>query len=795
MSAVQALLGSIMRAGLTWLSRRRLPQTDGSLSIPGLHAPVEIIRDRWGVPHIYAHHLPDLFFAQGFVHAQDRLWQMEVNRRTAAGRLSELFGPVALDTDRFTRTFGFHRLAQADLDEADETVRSVLEAYAAGVNAFLERTGDRLPVEFTLLRHRPDPWSPLDSMAWVRVMIWNLSHAWTSELARARLIEQLGPERAADLEIRYPERNPITLPQSIEFNRLTPDGMLQAAQGPFLGQGFGSNGWAVSGRQMGTRAPTLCNDMHLQLQMPSIWYAVHLTAGPEDDLFHVTGVSLPGVPLVMVGHNARIAWGMTLAFTDCEDLFVEQFHPDDPPRYKFQDEWLEVQVIEESIPVKGRAEPHIERVLVTRHGPVISDVIAWPAQRLAVQSTALRPCPAVQGWLQLNQAQNWDEFVAAMQLIEAPQLNVPYADVDGNIGYWVTGRVPLRAKGQGLVPVPGWTGEYEWTGEVPFEHMPHALNPEQGYVVTCNHRIIPDDYPYYLGSIWMNGYRARRIVDVFEQTLQEQGALSHADMRGLHVDFHCIPGREFAAHLQGLSSSDLDVQAALNHLRAWNGDLSAESVAGTLYEVTRHRLLHNLYAPTLGPDLLYQLLGEGPHPLLCPTTEFYGHSTVTTLRMLDDPDDPWVQEAGGKEALLMRSLEEAIVWLRETLGMQMDQWQWGRLHGAVFPHTLGIQPPLDRVFNRGPYPIGGDTDTPCQTAYRPREPYHVTAWAPSYRQIVDMGDLSRSVLSFPPGQSGHLGSPHYDDLIEPWLNGEYQPMLWTREQVEQEAETRLRLEP
>jgi penicillin amidase len=795
MSTIHTLLGSIMRVGLTWLSRRRLPQTDGTLRLPGLEDPVEVIRDRWGVPHIYAENLHDLFFAQGFVHAQDRLWQMEINRRTATGRLSELFGEVALDTDRLTRTLGFNRLAQADLDAASEEMQEALDAYAVGVNVFLDQTDGRLPVEFTLLRHWPEPWTPLDSLAWARVMMWNLSHAWASEIVRARLIEKLGPERAADLEIRYPERNPVTLPQGIEFNRLTPDGMLEAAAGPFLGRAFGSNGWAVAAGRMVTGAPALCNDMHLQLQLPGIWYAVHLIAGSNGEQFNTTGVSLPGVPLVMVGHNAHIAWGMTLAFTDCEDLFIEQFNPEDPRQYQFQGEWLEANVIREPIRVKGRPEPHVEEVIITHHGPVISDVIGSPDQRLALQSMALQPCPAVQGWFQLDQVQGWDDFVAAMRMIEAPQLNVPYADVDGNVGYWVSGKVPVRAKGQGLVPAPGWTCEYEWVGEVPFEEMPHALNPERGYVVNCNHRIVPDDYPHYLGSVWMNGYRARRAVDVFERKLERDGALSPDDFRALQVDFYSAPGLELSAHLEGLSSLGGDVQAALEKLRAWDGNLGADSVAGALYQVTLSRLLHNLWESALGQELLYQLLGEGPHPLLYASTEFYGHGTVTALRMLDDPDSAWVREAGGKDALLLRSVGEAVAWLNETLGPEMDEWQWGKLHGAIFPHAMGIQPPLDRVFNRGPYPIGGDTDTLCQTAYHARSPYDVNAWAPSYRQIVDLGDLSRSVMAHPPGQSGQLGSPHYDDLIEPWLKGEYHPMLWARKQVEREAEGRLRLEP
>jgi penicillin amidase len=338
--------------------------------------------------------------------------------------------------------------------------------------------------------------------------------------------------------------------------------------------------------------------------------------------------------------------------------------------------------------------------------------------------------------------------------------------------------------------VPGWSGEYEWVGEVPFEEMPHALNPEQGYVVTCNHRIVPDDYPHYLGRVWMNGYRARRIVDVFE-SMQK---LSVDEFRMLHLDVTCLPGKEFVARLEGLESTDPDVQLALEHLLAWDGRLTPESVAGALYEVVRYTLVRELLEPGLGPELTVRLMGHGFHPLLFLAQEFYGHDTVTLFRLLDNPDSWWVQQAGGREAVLTRSLRRAVAWLRGELGPDVQEWQWGKIHRVTFAHSLSLQKPFDQVFDRGPFPIGGDTDTPCQTAISPDDPYDNTSYAPSFRQIIDLGDLARSVAVNPPGQSGHLGSPHYDDLIEPWLKGDYYPLLWTREQVEQEAQSRLVLE-
>jgi penicillin amidase len=784
-SLIYNILGPIARLGLTWLSRGPLPQVHGILSLSGINDSVEVIRDRWGVPHIYAKNMHDLFFAQGFVHAQDRLWQMELNRRTARGRLSELFGELALDTDRTTRTFGFHRLGEADWENTSGAMREVILAYTEGVNAFIDSPKTNLPLEFSLLRHKPEPWEPLDSTSFARVMIWQLSHAWSSEITRAQLIEAVGEERAAEFEILYPDTNPEACPSGIEFNRLDPGGMLQGAKGPYLQRGLGSNGWAVSGAKTTTGTPYLCNDMHLPVSLPALWYQMHLVGAG----FNVTGASLPGVPLILVGHNASIAWGMTLAFTDCEDLFIERINPTDPKRYQVGGKWAEGDLIRESIEVKGRSEPHVEEVLITRHGPIISDVVGYQKEQIAVNSMALRPSPAFSAWLSLNQASGWDDFVDAMRLIEAPQLGVVYGDVDGNIGNWVTGKVPVRDKGDGTVPVPGWTGEYEWIGEVPFEEMPHALNPRRGFLITCNNKPISDGYAHFLGHVWMNGYRARRLEDLF----QGDAKLSQDDFVHAQMDTFCIPGLELVEQLKDHQSEDPGVQTALEQLQSWDGELGTDSVGGTVYEVVRYTLIWNLLDSGVEEDLLVRVLGGGFHPLLAPTTEFIGHDTPTLLRLLKDPNSLWIEDAGGRRALIEMSLKQAVEWLRMELGEDPERWSWGRIHKVTFDHAMGLQKPLDRVFNRGPEPIGGDMDTTCQTAILPNEPYDNKAWSPSFRQIVDLGDLSRSISIVPPGQSGHLASPHYDDLIKPWLEGEYVPMLWTREQVIEHAEGRLLL--
>jgi penicillin G amidase len=786
-SIIQNAVGSIARGGLTWLSKRRLPQIDGSLNITGLSAPVEIMRDTWGVPHLYAANSYDLFLAQGFVHAQDRLWQMELNRRTAAGRLSEIFGEVALDTDRTTRTFGFRRCAIVDQENASADMADALNAYTAGVNAFLQHPTASLPIEFSLLRYQPEPWTVLDSATVMAMLTWQMSHAWYGEIVRAQLIEAIGPEHAAELEIHYPTGNPATLPQGIEFNAIDADGILRAMRGPFLDHGKGSNAWAVAGSKTTTGKPLLCNDPHLPLLLPSLWYKVHLVGGP----FDVIGVSVPGLPMVLIGHNPHIAWGITLAYTDCEDLYIEKLDPGQRNKYRFGETWRTAEVVREEIRVKGRATPHVEEVTITHHGPIISDVIGYTGKQVAVNSMALRASHVARGWLWLNQAKGWDEFVRAMRLIEAPQLNVAYADTAGNIGYWCTGRVPVRAQGKGDVPVPGWTGEYEWIGEVPFEEMPHALNPQQGYVITANNRLVPADYPHFLGDVWMNGYRARRAAEVFES----KPKLSADDLRALQMDVTCLPGLDFVKRVGDLQSDDPDATLALDLLRQWDGNLTVETIGGTVYEVARYTLARNVFEAALSKSLVDRVMGQGFHPLLLNATEFYGHDTVALLRLLDNPQSWWWSQAGGREATIGRSLKQAIAWLRQTLGADQQQWQWGQLHHSTFPHAMALQKPLDQVFNRGPYPIGGDTDTVCQIAMLPNEPYDNKAWAPTYRQIVDLGDLSKSQWVYAPGQSGQLGSPHYDDLIDAWRTGQTIPMLWTRAQVEGAVEGKLVLKP
>lgn len=735
-------------------------------------------RDEWGIPHITASCRHDLFFTQGFVHAQDRLWQMEISRRAARGKLSALFGPIGLDTDRLTRTLGFAHLAEDAWNNASDKVRSDVEAYATGVNSYIN-DDHPLPIEFSLLRHKPDPWEPLDSAAFARLMVWTLSHGWAGELTRAKIIEKAGPELAAELEPHYPPANPITLPGGIEFNLLKADGMIGASSGPFLsrgpeGSGRGSNGWVVSASRSATGHAILCNDVHLPMTTPSIWYHNHLRTigtGAGDRNIHVVGASLPGIPYVIIGHNQFISWGATLSFVDCEDLFVERFDLERPTRYRFMGTWNEADIREEHIEVKG-SEDHIEKVITTRHGPVISPVLEVGGEALSLQSTALHPSESFDGFALLNEARDWDGFVSAVRRIETPALNLLYADRKDNIGYYLSGKVPVRASGTGVIPSPAWSGDFEWTGYVPFEEMPHAFNPREGYLVTANNRIVDDDFPHFLGSLWMNGYRAQRIADL----LTDRHLISVPDCEQMQMDMMSIPGIELVGSLASFEVTDPDAILAMQLLRDWDGRLGVGSIGGSVYQVFAACLSDEILTPILGRELAQEYLGRGPHPILMPITEFHGQWISTLLRAIGDSDSPLWKSAGGHTDTIRRCLTMSVAELRRLLGDDPAAWGWGRLHRITFDHVMEQRPPLGEVFSLGPYPVGGDTNTVHQTAIAPANLGGSVALAPSYRQIIDLGDPGLSQAMYAPGQSGHLGSRFHNNLVQPWFHGEYFPM-------------------
>ncbi len=780
MSVWKDILGGLGKGGTSYMAKKRLPQTEGELLCKGLAGKVVINRDQWGIPHIKASNLNDLLFAQGYVHAQDRLWQMEIARRASSGRLAEIVGKEALSTDRIARTIGFYRLGQEDLQNYLQDMAALLDSYVAGINSCIESDQFSLPIEFSVLQHKPEVWTTADTLAIARLMSWQLSHGWEGELVRANIEEAVSEVAADEIALFYESTNPTTIKKGIEVNVLNP------ADDPILKRGQGSNAWAIAGNRSQTGTPLLANDPHLLLNVPSIWYENQLKCG---DL-NVTGTTVPGLPFVLVGHNDHIAWGTTLSYCDCEDLFIERFN-EQGTEYEYMGEWLKPQVIDEVIRVKGGSD-HVEPVVHTVHGVVVSDVIGEKGKRVALQSTALKSCPLMIGWFELNHARNWEEFTSAIENIKAPSLNLVYADVHGNIGYYVTGEVPVRKKGNGAIPVPGWNGEYDWCGSIPHEEMPHVLNPECGYVVSCNHKVQDESYPHCLGDCYLNGFRARRIEDMIE----ERDLIDVEDCIDMQNDFVSIPGKEFCTHFTDLQSEDEFVQSAIDRMVAWDGDLDASTVGGTIYKVTCWFVEYNLYSMGMGEKLTHAFRGKGFHDQLSLTNEFYSNNIVVLLKLLRDSENWWVENVGGKANLLLVSVEQAVEYLQHKMGKQMDDWAWGKARPVSFAHTLGSKRPLNRIFNVGKFAQGGDADTPNQiSSLQLDQPLGGKIVGPSYRYIIDMGDIDGARAVLPPGQSGNVASKHYNDQVYMWLHGQYRPQLFSEAQWERASKQKLELLP
>jgi penicillin amidase len=799
--AGMAGLGALAGLGTLAALRHSLPRTSGTLRLPGLHAPVEVRRDRWGIPHIYAANNDDLFLALGYVHAQDRLWQMELNRRTAHGQLAELFGPIALSSDRFVRVLGFSRITQREVECLDAPTCQVLTAYVQGINAFLTAPDSRLPLEFRLVRHTPRPWEIADILVWGKVLALTLSGNWTSELLNARIVATVGAERAAELLPRYPDDHPITVPAGISFSEHIGEEALRAAAAaaPFLhnpGLAQGSNAWAVGGSRTTTGQPLLASDPHLSLTLPSLWYEAHLEGGD----YAVAGVTFPGVPGVLIGHNAAIAWGITNSMLDVQDLYIERFHPDDPLRYAWQDDWEQADLVREEILVKGQPQPVVEEVRITRHGPVISSIAApdsplHPTEDLALRWTALEPSHILQAILQINQAQNWEAFRAALALWDAPPQNFVYADIHGHYGYALGGNVPLRAQGDGRLPVPGWDGAYEWTGYIPATELPAAYDPPEGFVLNANNRIAGDSYPYQaaLQGEWLNGYRAVRIRELLAATPYHDPQ----SFARIQQDQFSLPGRELARLVADLPLDDRLERQAQALLHAWDGELTPTSVGAAIYATLRYHLERHAYADVR--ELFSASTGLGLFSTL-PGTTYLARTLPDILARISTAEgaerhDAWLGAGRTWNGVLRECMSITVRELRRSMGKTPRTWQYGRQHRLLLRHALGNIPALAPLFNRGPWPTGGDLDT-ISMGFVPRDTPAVPAYtAPSYRQICDLSNWDRSLGVLSSGQSGHPGSRHYSDMSQSWRTGGYHPLLWSRTQVEQHTTRILTLEP
>jgi penicillin amidase len=760
-----------------------LPDLRSPLSLPGLDGPVDVWRDPDGVPHARASTTHDAFFAQGFVHAQDRLWHMEYDRRRAAGRWAECVGPTGVAQDTLARRLGLLRSARADYDAVGTDTRAMLDAYAAGVNAFLDTTA-AWPVECTLLGIRPERWAPWDSLA-----VFKIRHVemgpWQAKLWRARLARQLGPRLAARLCPGHAPNPALILPPGAEHGGPGPDGLAAFADAgaaldslpAWLG---GSNSWAVAGARTASGRPLVAGDPHRALEVPNCYYQNHV-ACPE---FDAIGLSFPGVPgFPHFGHTRQVAWCVTHAMADYQDLFVERFDPADPTRYAFRGEWRAAETRRETIAVRG-ATPVTITVTATHHGPVVlGDPARGHAVALRYTATA-EPNRTFDAVLAMLRAGSAAEIEAAMRPWVDPGNNFVFADVRGTIGYRTRGAVPVRAAANAWVPVPGWDGAHEWRGVIPFDELPATRDPATGWLATANARIAGADYPHYLGLDHAPDFRTRRLV----ARLRDLRGATPADMAAIHADRISVPARALLPLLDRVRPLDEPSRAALEVLRGWDGAIDRDQAAPTVYAALRERLVRDLLAPRLGP-----LAADAFAPVTGAPVAHMGRLRGRLAEWIRDDDRTLLPPGDDWPAAIARALAGAVGRLRDMLGDDPAGWAWGRVHAARPRHPLSaLHPELADRLDPPPLALGGDADTVQAAAYVLAAGFDVTLTSVA-RYVFDLADWERSAWIVPLGASGHPGSPHYADQARDWADVRLRPMRYGWARIAADAESHQRL--
>ncbi len=764
----------------------RQPRTRGRLRVPGTDAPITIRRDGWGIPHVEAQSDTDAWFGLGFCHAQDRAFQLELLRRVGSGTLSELIGRDGVVIDRMSRRLAFRRTAEAQLAKLAPDVLSVLEAYVAGVNAAFVR-GTPRPHELVLLRTRPTPWTPPDVLAFVGLQAFSLSSNWDVELARFKLFVTDGAAAVRDLDPAYAEWLPVTAPPGTAagpaIDRLGADlAALQAA----LPLGGASNNWAIAGSRTASGVPLLANDPHLAPTLPPPWYLAHLRT-PD---WEVAGATFVGGPAFPIGTNGFAAWGITAGLADGADLFVEEVGPDGRS-VREGDGFVPCEVRVERIAVKG-ADPVVEEVLVTPRGPLMTAILGGEVrQTLSLSAMWLRPLP-VRGFLDVVRARSFDAFRASFAEWPGPGLNVAYADRDGHIGWQLVGQLPRRRAGHGMMPLPGWDPTVGWEDEpVPFEEMPHSLDPETGWIATANNRPTRDGPGPFLGVDFIDGYRLARIS---EELAARTGWDVEAAQR-LQMDVTSLPWRELREIVLALPVEAAgDPDAALGHrlLAAWDGQVRADSVGASVFEAFTGVLTQRL-ARARAPQAWPWAIGAGFGQLV-PFTLFATRAMSRLVRLLRERPQAWFPGSSW-EVQAIAALGDAVRGIAEAHGEDPATWAWGRLRPVTLEHPIGARRPFGTVFNLGPAAIGGDVNTPMQVSAGPLDPFSRPGALANTRCVMDLADPAMSRFSLAGGQSGNPLSPHYRDLYQLWLRGDGAPMAWTPDEVAAATRRTLVLEP
>jgi penicillin amidase len=792
-AAILAVLAGAV-AYAYFVAHSALPQLDGKLQIHGLSAPVMITRDSHGVPAIEAANLDDLFFAQGYVTAQDRLWQMDVMRRFASGELSEILGEDLLKVDREQRILGLRAAAKKNIEMATPRDHTFFEDYARGVNAFITAHGDRLPIEFRILRYTPKPWQPEDSVVIANQMVKDLNyHYFYDALDREKILAQLGPELAADLYVNrsWHDRPPTVMREDLSEPETAnsdsddddddeddgPDTSITRALPASLPEGLpvnGSNDWVVSGAHTVTGKPLLSNDMHLGHQMPNLWYEAHLHAANLD----VAGVTLPGMPYVIVGHNQRIAWGFTNVGPTVTDVFIENF--DTQGAYQTPTGWTQPEHRSETIHVKDQPDVTVD-VKITRHGPIITDLVPGETRPLALRWTLYDGLHIP--FFDVNSAQNWQDFCHAFSMLDAPGQNVVYADVDGNIGYHTTGKVPVRAAGDGSLPVSGADNAHEWTSYIPFDKLPNIYNPPSGVIATANGRISPDNYPNSISMEWEAPWRTARIYHVLESGRQ----FTSADMLALQTDIQSEPdlfaAERFVYAVDHASKPSARVKQAADLMRSWDGRMLASSAAPTIAETSIRELRRLLLEPKLGSASAGS--NTSARTLSWQTYSWEMRSVWLEGVLLHRPKRWLPEKYPNYDELLAAAVEAAV----NATGAPQDlsSWHWGAYNAVEIQHPiLGKIPLINRWSGPGVKEQSGSGYT-VKAVTRNH--------GPSERFTANLADLDQSTLNIVTGQGGNFLSPHYMDQWKAWYEGTTFTLPFSAKAVQAAKQHQLVLEP
>ena len=837
---VGALVTVALVAGglVAWTAQRSFPQLAGDLKLAGLNGSVQVVRDGAGIPVVEAATSHDLFFTQGFVQAQDRFWEMDFRRHVTAGRLSELFGSSQLDTDKFIRTLGWRYVAEQEVAKLDPTTLSYYQSYADGVNAYLaDHRGAAASLEYAVLDlqnpgYVPEKWTPADSVAWLKAMAWDLRDNLEDEINRAELVaDKYTASQLSDLYPNYPfETNPTIVPTGAAGSgadsqsgagvatagqMTAPDSTAATATAPQLaslrtaiaklpellgkaGTNIGSNSWVIAGQYTKSGKPLLANDPHLGPALPSVWYQMGLKCRTLSEAcpFDVSGFSFSGMPGIIIGHNARVAWGFTNLTADVTDLFVEKVSG---TQYELDGRLLPLTVRHETIKVAGGADVPLT-IRATDRGPLVTNIgsaygyIAskYPAKaglpagkyQVSLQWTALAPGSTAKAIFAINRSHDWASFRRAARLFDVPAQNLMYADVDGNIGYQAPGRLPIRRTGDGTVPLPGWTSANGWSGYIPFEQLPHLFNPPSGFIVSANNAVVDDASPLFLAKDWDKGYRAAEITARIQKLIDSGKPIVAADLSDIQNDNHVAIAQTLAPYLAALKVNG-DAAKGQKLLAGWNFSDDADSAQAAYFNVLWKTLLDQnfasklpYYVPPTGGSDWYQIVGN----------------------LAKQPDSSWWKRkngSGDRDAAISRALATAWQNAQGLMGSDPTNWKWGRLHALTATNQSFGQSgvaPIEWLFNRGPYPVSGGSSVVDATGWTSSKGYEVD-WVPSMRIVTDLSDFDASTWINLTGASGHAFDANYVDQLPLWQHHETRPWSFTAAAVRKSGANVLTLHP